>query len=73
MKKKIIIISLVIVLIALLFPIKMRLKDGGSVKYNAVLYTVTDVKRLADVKSDKEYEEGLIVEILGMEVYNNVR
>lgn len=47
------------------------LKDGGTVEYRAILYSVWDVHRLAlDEKTG--YEEGLIVEILGIEVFNNV-
>ena len=51
----------------------MRLKDGGSVEYRAILYAVTDVKRLnPDMESEKAYLEGITIEILGMEIYNNV-
>ena len=28
--------------------------------------------RLAPVESEKEYEEGIIIKVLGIEVYNNV-
>ena len=40
MKKKIIICIAVVVALVLLIPIPMRLKDGGSVVYQAVLYSV---------------------------------
>ena len=47
------------------------LKDGSTVEYRAILYSVWGVHRLAlDEKAG--YEEGLIVEILGIEVFNNV-
>ena len=49
----------------------MHLKDGGSVKYSALLYSVTDVHRINSVTSG--YEDGTIIEILGFEVYNNVQ
>ena len=48
----------------------MRLKDGGSVKYSALLYSVTDVHRMSSAMEG--YEEGTIIEVLGLEVYNNV-
>ena len=57
----------------LLVPIPMRLKDGGTVVYHAVLYQVEDVHRLGAVDTaGDEYLEGMIVRILGMEVYNSV-
>lgn len=72
MKKKIIIAIAIIIAVVLLFPIPMRLKDGGTVKYQAILYSISDVHRLAPLDNDVGYEDGIIVEILGMEVFNNV-
>ena len=46
MKKKIIICIAVVVALVLMIPIPMRLKDGGSVVYQAVLYSVKDVHSL---------------------------
>jgi len=57
--------------LVLLFPIPLRLKDGGSVEYKALLYSVTDVHRLAP-ESESGYLEGTVIEILGAEVFNNV-
>lgn len=57
--------------LVLLFPFPVRLKDGGSVEWNALLYSVTDVRRLAP-ETESGYLEGTIVEILGVEVFNNV-
>ena len=63
----------VLLAIVLLVPIPMRLKDGGTVVYHAVLYQVEDVHRLGAVDTaGDEYLEGMIVRILGMEVYNSV-
>lgn len=73
MKKKVMIGICVLLVIVLLVPIPMRLKDGGTVVYHAVLYQVEDVHRLGAVDTaEDEYLEGMIVRILGMEVYNNV-
>ena len=73
MKKKAMIGICVLLAIVLLVPIPMRLKDGGTVVYHAVLYQVEDVHRLCVVDTaGDEYLEGMIVRILGMEVYNSV-
>ena len=73
MKKKVMIGICVLLAIVLLVPIPMRLKDGGTVVYHAVLYQVEDVHRLGAVAApEDEYLEGMIVRILGMEVYNSV-
>lgn len=72
MKKKIIIIIAIILAVALLIPIPMRLKDGGTVKYQAILYSISDVHRLGATENDVTLETGIIIEILGLEVFNNV-
>ena len=69
MKKKIIVIF-IILLIVLLIPIRLQAKDGGTVEYRAVLYSVSNVHR---IKDENTYYEGTIVKILGIEVYNNVK
>ena len=72
MKKLLAGICLVLALV-LLVPFPVRLKDGGSVKWNAVLYSVTDVHRInPDINSSAQFIEGTIIEILGAEVFNNV-
>ena len=71
MKKKIIAAICILLAIVLLVPIPMRMKDGGTVKYQAVLYSISDVHRLAPSEACG-YEDGIIVEILGMQIYNNV-
>ena len=73
MKKKVMIGICVLLAIVLLVPIPMRLQDGGTAVYRAVLYQVEDVHRLGAVDTaEDEYLEGMIVRILGMEVYNSV-
>lgn len=71
MKKKIIIAISVLLSIVLLCPIPIRLKDGGTVKYQALLYSVSDVHRLAP-STESGYEDGIIIELVGMQVFNNV-
>ena len=69
-KKNVIVVCVIVAVLVLLVPIPMHLKDGGSVKYSALLYSVTDVHRMDPVTDG--YEDGTIIKILGFEVYNNV-
>ena len=72
-KKRIITIIIILITLILLIPIPIQLKDGGSVEYKAILYKVTNVKRLnSDIASEKKYSKGIIIEFLGMEIFNNV-
>ncbi|MBQ4274560.1 MAG: hypothetical protein IJB94_06290 [Clostridia bacterium] len=78
--KKALIIILILVALILLFPIREQAKDGGSVRYNAILYDVYDVHRikpaeepLADGTFETEYLEGIIIEMFGVEIFNNVK
>lgn len=76
MKKKLITIVCVVLVPVLLTPIPMKLRDGGTTEYKAFLYKISDVYALTtpeDRGKGKEYYEGMIVEILGKEVYNNVK
>ena len=61
----------ILLALILLIPIPMRMKDGGSVEYRAILYKVVDVRRI-DAQSPDGYIDGTIVEVLGMEVYRDV-
>lgn len=76
MKKKIIIAAIIIITFVLLFPVKSQLKDGGTVEYRALLYKISKVHRLVlreDMEKKKQYDDGMIIEILGIEVFNNVQ
>lgn len=74
MKKKIAAGLCVLLVLALLIPIPMTLKDGGTKVYQAVLYRVELVHRLVPYyETQITYQTGLVVKILGMEVFNNVR
>ena len=65
--------------ISLLFPIRNQLKDGGTVEYKALVYKMSKVKKLISKEKMeregkiKEYDHGIIIEILGFEIYNNVK
>lgn len=75
MKKIIVIILSAIVAVALLFPIKSQIKDGGTVKYDAVLYGITKKHALcSEAVSAKEglhYNIGTRVRILWFNVYDS--
>lgn len=76
MKKKVIIAIVIVALIILLFPIRMQLRDGGTVEYKALLYKVSKVHSLTSIEemeNGKQYNEGIIIKILGFEIYNNVK
>ena len=67
-KRKGLIAIVVILLILALVPFRiLRLKDGGSVEYGSLVYSVTKVHRLAGV--DGGYEDGWEVKMLGKTVY----
>lgn len=69
-RKKIIIIAIVLLLVILLTPIRMNLKDGGSVRYKSLVYEVTKIHQLApEVEGVKPYIDGFEIKILGMTVY----
>ena len=80
MKKKIVIGIVVFFMLVLLVPIRMQMKDGGSIQYKAVLYTVTKYHQIT-MEWDDENEgivdsghlDGWGIEILGLEIFNNVK
>lgn len=71
MKKKVTIVIVMVVLLILLIPIPFKLKDGGTVEWTSLIYKISKVHRLND-NSKTGYDEGIIVEILGMKIYDNV-
>ena len=71
MKKKLAIIITSVLAVLLLFPIPMRLKDGGTVSYKALLYEVQDVHRLS-ASDESTYEDGVIIKVLGFEVFEHI-
>lgn len=75
MKKTIVIIVSAIVAVVLLFPIKSQIRDGGTVKYDAVLYGITQKHALcSEAVSAKEglhYNIGTSVRILWFNVYDS--
>lgn len=69
-EKFFVVIAIIVVLVILLTPVRMNLKDGGSVRYKALVYEVTKIHRLApEVDGVKPYIDGFEIKILGMTVY----
>lgn len=76
MKKKIKVVLCIMLILISLLPIPMRLKDGGTVEYKGLFYKITDVHSLAaveEMEQGKEFNEGIIVEIFGAEIFNNIK
>lgn len=77
-KKKIVTILLIAILVVLLFPIRNQLKDGGTVEYKAILYKVSKVSKRISIEEMeaegkiKDYDKGIIIEVLGLEIFNHV-
>ncbi|WP_419823976.1 hypothetical protein [Anoxybacterium hadale] len=55
-------------ILILLFPIPLRYKDGGTVRYQAILYSITDYHALRGVEG---YDTGIEIKLLGISVYEN--
>lgn len=71
-KKKIIRnLLIIIILIVLLFPIPLHYKDGGTVEYKSIVYSVTDYHSIHSAEG--EYLVGITVEVFGIEIFDNTR
>ena len=75
MKKKIVIISVVIVLFLILFfPVKAHLDDGGSVIYANIsgIYQIKKIKTYDNVGMTLTMKEGLSIKLFGKEIYYKI-
>ena len=63
---------IIVILLVLFVPIPMYLNDGGTVEYKALTYKISKVHRIVE-DLEKGYEDGIIIEVLGIELYNNVK
>ena len=71
MKKKVIIVITILVLLILLVPIPFKLRDGGTIEWKSLTYKISKVHKL-NIESETGYDDGIIVEILGIKIYDNV-
>jgi len=85
-KKRIIIIVVIVLLIILTFPVKLSYKDGGTVEYKAILYSITLHHSMWENTKEwfefyrSDIEEGVhgnltgtTIEIFGRTVYENIK
>ena len=72
MKKKIKVISIIILLFIMLIPIKMECDDGGTVVYSAILYGITKCHSMFTKDGVDGYNIGTEVRILFFDVYDDV-
>ncbi len=78
MKKHITVIITILIILVLMFPIRTQLKDGSTVEYKSLTYKISKIKRLiSEEEAEKEgkvqnYDRGIIVELFGFEIYNDV-
>lgn len=76
MKKKIVFTVCILFAVITLFPIPIKLKDGGTIEYRAILYKISNVHSIAtteEIEKGKMFNEGIIIEVLGLEIFNNVK
>ncbi len=73
MKKKLKIIIIIMLSLIFLFPVKITYKDGGTIKYCAVLYSVTKQHSLTEQGGTSGYDAGTKVRVLFFEVFDNVK
>ena len=79
MKKKVIIVMIIVILAILFIPRPRYLNDGGTIEYKALLYKISKVSRLIsreELEAEgkvKDYDKGIIIEVLGFEIFNNVK
>lgn len=66
-KNKIITVIIALVLLIALIPHPIHYRDGGSVEYKALTYSVIHYRRLYDTPQ----REGWEIRIFGFEVYND--
>jgi len=71
MKKKSIFIAIIVIAFILLVPIPMKLKDGGSIKLQALLYSITKYHKL-DNYNEGRYVDGIGIEVFGVEIFNSI-
>ena len=67
-KKSVIFIAAVLVASVLLIPVPLYAKDGGTVTYQAILYSVTYYH---SIKHPEGFYTGTEIKILGITVFEN--
>ena len=69
-KKTLTVVAAIAIWAILLIPVRMNLKDGGSVRYKSLVYEVTKIHQLVpEADGVKPYIDGFEVKILGITIY----
>ena len=69
-RKTFAILAIIVILLILFTPIRMNLKDGGSVSYKSLVYEVTKIHQYDPEFDDvKPYIDGIEIKIFGMRIY----
>ena len=71
MKKRIKIILIILICAILLIPVPTWYKDGGTVKYTAITYSLTKQHSLSS--QGKGYNVGTRIKILFWTIYDDVK
>lgn len=72
-KTKLLTIVIAIVLILLLFPIRLQLKDGGTKVYRSIvgIYEITDWNQMGFVEEMETRKVGTTIKLFGLTVFDN--
>ena len=73
-RRKIILIVCAVLLILMLIPIRYHAKDGGTVEWRAIIYSVYDMHADAGIEAETGknlYTVGTRIELLGFTVLDN--
>jgi len=69
-RKKAIIAAIILAAAVLLFPIRMNLKDGGSVAYKSLIYEIIKIHRLSpNDDGANPYIDGIEIKLFDITVY----
>ena len=73
MKKKLLIITPIVIILVLFFPVRLQYKDGGTIEYRALIYSVKNRHSLREnIEGTQGYlpeiEEGAVGYIAGLEI-----
>ena len=73
MRKKITVTAVIVLFLIMLISIKTELKDGGTIKYSAILYGITKCHSMFTKDGVDGYNIGTEVRILFFNVYDDVK
>ena len=68
MKKRIVTILAIIAGLILLVPVPISYKDGGTIRYQAILYSITNYHSMRGIDG---FDTGIEIKLLGITVYKN--